>query len=68
MFKRIKQLFCNHKYILNCSIEPYYLTYGDENSNRKSVRYYMYCCKCSKKIEIIKDWKSDEIEKEMKNI
>ena len=66
MFRKLKQLFCNHKYIFQCSTEPYYLTCGDKNDNRKSIRYYGYCCKCGKEIEIIKSWKIDEIEKQVK--
>ena len=58
--KKIKQLFCNHKYITYLSYEPYYVSCGDEAQDRKSKKYYGTCCKCGKEIEIIKHWTTEK--------
>lgn len=60
MFKKIKQLLCDHRYVAYLDVSPYYISVGDEYHNRKSKRYYFICTKCKKQIEVIDSWKNEK--------
>ena len=57
---KLKQLFCNHKYIMYLDIKPCYISCGDKVQDRKSKKYYMTCCKCDKEMEVIKHWTAEK--------
>lgn len=64
MFKTIKRLLCNHKYIIHARLKPCYISCGDEHQERKSREYYLICSKCNNTITVIKDWQAIEIDRD----
>lgn len=59
---KLKQLSCTHRYIIYGRARACYLSTGDKADNRKSREYYMICSKCKKHIEVVKDWKTIEMD------
>lgn len=53
--KKIKQLFCNHRYVF-FPYEDIYLSVGDDYHERKSRLYRGECTKCNHQIDFIKRW------------
>ena len=66
MIKKFKQLFCNHRFIIN-NVYQTYLSVGDKQDNRISYEYQMECYLCDKKQRLIKKWKVIQEENEVIN-
>jgi hypothetical protein len=61
MFRRLKQLLCDHFYFSYVQYEPYYISDGDEYHDRRSIHYIHICQKCGKKIESVIKWNHDDV-------
>jgi hypothetical protein len=64
MINKIKQLFCNHRFVIN-NVYQTYLSQGDKQDERVSHEYQMECYLCGKKQSVIKKWKVIQEENEV---
>ncbi|HEY8890231.1 MAG TPA: hypothetical protein VIM70_08230 [Clostridium sp.] len=54
MFKKIKQLFCNHTYILD--VWQDHISVGDKYNNIVSAKIVLSCSRCNKEVIIYDKW------------
>ena len=61
MLKKLKSLFCNHLFYSYLSDKPYYTSVGDEFYDRRSLRYYVVCARCNKRIDVVDVWTNEDV-------
>ena len=66
MLNKIKQLFCNHRFVAN-NVYQIYLSEGDRHDKRGSYEYQMECYLCGEKQRIIKKWNVIQEENEVRS-